>query len=168
MQKSSCNKINSINMSSNLCVLIKVSHKEFHNCENVLKLISQSKKENLCLTAQTDSDEDNCIYFIDYKMKLYMKEGYYILDTLRRYSSILNRKDGDFTIRNMICDIVKALGERESFYFEDNFDFVYENYDLDFLESTLSEEYGESLDFHLVCNTNEIFGKLIHDNYRDR
>lgn len=150
-------------MSSNLCALIKKSHTESIGIEDTMRLISQYDIGGISLAVQIDTEEANCIYFADYKMKLYQKEGYYILDSLRRYSSLMNQEEGNYVVRDMICNIVKSLGEKEAIYFEDKFDYVYEYFDIVSFVDLLIEEFGSPSEYGEICGSDKKLDGLIHD-----
>lgn len=150
-------------MSSNLCALIKKKQTESIGIEDVMRQFSQYDTNGISHVVQIDTEEVNCIYFVDYKMKLHLKDGYYILDSLRRYSSLQNRVKGELVVRDMICDIVKSLGENDAIYFEDKYDYVYENFDIYTLENLLIEEFGPPSEYDKICGSDKIAEGLIHD-----
>lgn len=98
-------------------------------------------------------------------MKLHLKDGYYILDSLRRYSSLQNRIEDELVVRDMICNIVKSIGENEAGYFEDKYDYAYENLDIDTLENLLTDEFGTPTEFDVICGSDKSTEGLIHDKY---
>ena len=162
-------------MSSNLCVIIK-NRQTWANepidivCSKSIETLSQffsCKSESAIVAKDNDSLDDHSLHILYGDMILHVKNGYWILDTLRRYECLLYKKNNKYTVRELIFDITQGLGANEVYYFEDNFDYVFSDFSLAQIKESLESEGTEFLSFSKLSDTEELSGKAIYDRFED-